>query len=236
MDIVYVLKPSEANGELRHSLRSVAENLPHAKVWIVGYKPSWVQHVGYIPVVQNPRQKHPNSLRNQRAALTSLEISDPFAFFNDDFYVLQPLSDIPVLNWGWMDDVIDGYGPTKLGSSYYRSMVATRDILHELGVRKPISYAAHVPLVTYKAPMLSAMRHNRPDCWVQHATIYGNLHQLGGETLTDDVKVYDTRGRLPDWVETSRFVSTSDISFLRGPIGRWLRDRFPNACHFEADQ
>ncbi|MGW4127971.1 hypothetical protein [Amycolatopsis japonica] len=235
MDIVYVLKPSESNDELRHSLRSVAENLPHAKVWIVGYKPSWITNVEYLPVVQQPRQKHPNSLRNQRAALTHHGISDPFAFWNDDFFLLQPLTEIPVLNWGWMDDVIDGYGPTRLGTSYYQSMLATREILHDLGVAKPISYAAHVPLVTHKAPMLAAMHYNRPSCWVQHATIYGNLHCLGGETLADDVKVYDTRGRLPTWVETARFVSTTDMSFMRGQIGRWLRDRFPNPCHFEAD-
>lgn len=233
MDIVYVLKAEERNEELRHSLRSVARNLPSARVWIAGYMPSWVTNVDHIDVPQKPSQKHPNSLRNQRAALEHPELSDPFAFFNDDFFVMKPLDDVPVTNWGYVDDVIHAEGKQRLGQSYHRSMVATREILRTLGYPKPISYALHTPLVTHKQPMLAAMVHNRPDCWVQHATIYGNQAQLGGERYEQDVKVYSTYEAVQPWMKDATFLSTSDNSFLRGHIGKWLRQQFPEPCRFE---
>lgn len=40
MDLVYIVKNSEVNEDLRYSLRSVAKFVPHNKIWIVGYKPS----------------------------------------------------------------------------------------------------------------------------------------------------------------------------------------------------
>jgi hypothetical protein len=235
MDLCYVLKAEERNDELRYSLRSVAANLPGATVWITGYKPSWVTGVEHIDIKQLSSQKHQNSLRNQRAALTHPELSDPFAFMNDDFFVMKPLPDVPVTNWGLMDDVIEREGMRRLGTTYHRSMIATREILRHLGYPKPVSYALHTPLVTHKAPMLAAMdAHNHPDYWVQHASIYGNVHGLGGETYAHDIKIYSTYGELPAWVREATFLSTSDISFLRGAIGGYIRERFPDPCRFEA--
>ena len=40
-DIVYFVKPSEDNDELKYSLRSL-KNLNHGQVYLVGYRPSWV--------------------------------------------------------------------------------------------------------------------------------------------------------------------------------------------------
>lgn len=239
-DVVYILKEAEVNEELRYSLRSVAENWPWADIVVVGYKPSWVTGVEYIPVEQIRGQKHPNSLRNQRTALTSLTISDPYWHMNDDFFVLQPSTNSrpTIYHWGTIDHVLSTYGPKGLGSSYYNSMVATRDVLYTLGHTSPMSYAAHVPLIIHKAPMLDALyKYNQAGVWIQHATIYGNEYGLGGTQLPNgDVKVYATDSRaVPSWVKTSEFVSTMDMSFARGRIGRWIRQRFPNPCRFEAD-
>lgn len=236
-DVVYVLKESELNEELRYSLRSVATNYPEARVWLVGYKPTWVTNVEHIPVKQVKGQKHPNSLRNQRAALTSLTISDPFWFWNDDMFLLSLTNTgPPVYHWGYVDSVLDSYGPSRLGTSYYRSMVATRGILSGLGYTNPLSYAAHVPLLTHKTPMLDALdKYNQDGVFIQHATIYANLIGLGGIELPHgDVKIYDAHpAPLPAWIEHTDLVSTSDLSFLRGPIGRWIQKRFPEPCRFE---
>ncbi|MFF3129757.1 hypothetical protein ACFVRD_48125 [Streptomyces sp. NPDC057908] len=51
-DIVYVVRPWNQNEQLRYSLRTLA-NLPHRRVWIAGYCPTWVgPDVGRIPVAQ----------------------------------------------------------------------------------------------------------------------------------------------------------------------------------------
>ena len=41
MDIVYNCRPGKQNEELRYSIRSVMENLPHDNLWVVGGKPEW---------------------------------------------------------------------------------------------------------------------------------------------------------------------------------------------------
>ena len=63
MDLVYIVKNSEVNEDLRYSLRSVAKFVPHDKIWIVGYKPSWVQNVEYLPVPQNLGSKWKNLIK-----------------------------------------------------------------------------------------------------------------------------------------------------------------------------
>ena len=45
MDFVYIVKEDEKNEDLKYSLRSIAKFYPENKVWIVGYKPSWVKNV-----------------------------------------------------------------------------------------------------------------------------------------------------------------------------------------------
>lgn len=240
LTLVYVVKEAELNEELRHSLRSVATNWPHAEVTVVGYKPSWVTGVNYIPVAQVKGQKHPNSLRNQRAALTNSDLPETYWSMNDDFFVLASLTNSAptTYHWGTVDHVLSTYGPDRLGSSYYRSMVATKQILTELGYANPLSYAAHVPMPIHRPTFLSVLdEYNRDDCWIQHMTIVGNLMNLGGTELPHgDVKIYDTfRTQLPEWLDESEYVSTYDMSFERGSIGLWLRRRFAEPCRFEAD-
>ena len=55
MDLVYVVRDG-ANPELRYSLRSVAVNLPHDRVWIVGHVPAWITGCETVPTVQAGRK------------------------------------------------------------------------------------------------------------------------------------------------------------------------------------
>lgn len=51
-DLVYILKQSDINPDLKFSLRSIEKFCTYRKVWIVGYKPSWIKNVEYLPTVQ----------------------------------------------------------------------------------------------------------------------------------------------------------------------------------------
>lgn len=231
-DLVYYVKAAEYNEELRYSLRSISENLPDASVTIVGYKPSWVSDVvRHIPTVQLPRKKHENARMNIRAALDSGAVSDPFWMLNDDMFLLRPVTELPLYDWGPVADVL-ALGE-KVGSVYHESMKATYQILLDLGYENPISYAAHVPDLVFKAPMKWAMdHHTRTDVNIQHATIQGNIQGLPSVPLSHDVKIYGM-GRVPKWVESADYVSTSDKSFMSGWIGDWIRKRFSNPSVFE---
>lgn len=54
-DIVYFVKNSEYNGELRYSMRSVLKNFPHRKIWFVGGLPKGIKPDYYQPVNQSEK-------------------------------------------------------------------------------------------------------------------------------------------------------------------------------------
>ena len=58
LDIVYFVKEWPTNEELHYSLRSVAKNMPHKRVWIFGGHPKGVIPDVYIKVKKLKEFKH----------------------------------------------------------------------------------------------------------------------------------------------------------------------------------
>jgi hypothetical protein len=229
LDLVYVVRPGDQNDELRYSLRSVAENLPHRRVWVVGHLPPWVTGTEWLPTDQSDT-KYRNSTGNVRAACEHPAISDPFVLMNDDFFVLKPIEAIPALHRGPVDQVAASYESSYGWSTYLGGMRDTADLLRGLGVAEPISYELHVPMVVHKAEMLEALEVGAHVPVLHKRTMYGNLAGVGGEE-TEDVKVSLQR---PDWRPSWTFLSTDAKTWRRG-VGEFVRMSFPEAGRYEAD-
>lgn len=224
-DVVYVVKEDERNPELRHSLRSLA-NLPHGRVWIAGYKPSWVtDDVGVIPVRQRGT-KWANSSRNMIAACEHPDVSAEFSYMNDDFFVMYPIPEVPVLNRGRAADVL---GATP-GSRYRRGGYATTEWLRRQGVADPLSYELHLPMTIHKDRMREVIDRGVADRVhpFHKRTAYGNLQQLGGDSVAD-CKIAD-RIAIPGY---GPFSSTSPEAFAHGRAGELIRNRFSEPCRYE---
>jgi hypothetical protein len=221
-DVVYICRAGEDNEELRHSLRSVAANLPHRKVWIVGYRPRWVApEVGYIPTMQRG-PKHANTWNNWKALTHCPDISDEFVLFNDDFFVTRPINDVPVLHRGTLNEMIDWYGQQRLASHRQRGAF-TRQILDRAGRGHLLSYELHVPMVVNRHVLAEAVglisRSGTPGYAVAKRTLYGNLAGVGGERA-HDVKAMRANDGLPE--SGLPFLSTSPASWT-GLAGGWIR-------------
>lgn len=232
-DVVYIVRPSDDNEELRFSLRSLSKNLKHDRVFFAGHKPSWVQNVIHIPTEQIPGQKHPNSLRNQWAAYTHPDVSDTFYLFNDDHFIMKRHEEMPILNWGPLDWALSTCN--TLGPSFAFSMATTRDILLDLGL-PTINYQLHIPCVIPKQQLVDVFTNFQTPApngaWLHHVTLAGNLYNWGGESRTKDVKVHELYV-LPQGIERQEFISTSDKSFTYGLIGQYVRAQFPEPCEYE---
>lgn len=229
-DVVYIVKASESNEELRHSLRSVAENLPHRRIWLVGYRPRWIDptDVGYVPTMQRG-PKHANTWANWIAAARHPEISDEFVLFNDDFFVMEPLADVPVLHRGPLAEMIDWYRVKRLTSHTQRASY-TRQMLQRGGHSgTPMSYELHVPMVVNRHILAAGadwLRTNSTSgSTVAKRTFYGNLARVGGQRCPD-LKVMNAADPLPQLPEGVPFLSTSPDSW-RGNAGGWVRRCFP---------
>lgn len=231
--IVYVVGPGDRNEELRFSLRSLAAHLPHEKVWIAGHRPDWVSdEVGHIPVAQT-RTRFQNSTANMRAACEHPDVggeAGEFVYFNDDFFVMQPLEGgVPLQHRGPLRDVI----ASTRSSLYRRGAQSTLLLMGRLGMEDDgelLSYELHAPLVVHKESMLKALDLGAPLPVLHKRTLYGNLIRLGGDQVPDvKVKTLDDPG------PGGLFVSTTDATFAQGAVGERIRAAFPDPCRYEGD-
>lgn len=228
--VVYVNKHGDTNEELRYSLRSLAKNLPHADVWIAGYTPRWVRDVCSVPVPQTAAvTKYGSSTANLRAAVEHPGLPDDCLLFNDDFFILTPVSEVPFFNRGSITDVAHMHLGQGYNGPYVAGMLGTQLLLQGLGVNRPLSFELHVPLPFSKIDMLKAL----DVCAVSglqvphKRSVYGNL--FGGPSVeTHDVKVI----RQHDPPVHTPFISTNTLSF-KGQTGDLIRRLFPEPCRYE---
>lgn len=236
MDAVYIYRDRPAGQELRWSLRGLAENLPHDRVWISGDVPEWVRNVGTIPLRQDG-SKHANAIRNLEAALGHPEVSDPFMLFNDDHFIVSKIKSLPLAHWGTMDKVIRRQGPSRLGENHYESLVYTRDRIAIMGYTDPLCYNLHIPYVIHKDTYREAFsRLYTPEppagIWPQPINLHQALRGAQGEHWPADVKMYKVSDRLDDYLLASPVVSTSDTAW-RGWPGRYVRALLATPSQYE---
>lgn len=224
---MYLCREGE-NEELRYSLRSLA-NLPHDRVWIFGGAPEWVR--GALLVATDQRDtKYRVTTRALRTACEHPSVSDPFLLFNDDFYILRPIDEIPVLHRGPVAAVLRQYRERWGGTSQYsKGMAQTLALLKRLGHARPLSYEVHVPLTIHKAAMLKALEIGEASgIRVLHKrTLYGNLAHVGGR-LIGDCKISKRQARTPI---KGPWLSSSDGTFEG--FERFLRSRFRESSPYE---
>lgn len=176
-DIVYVVRPGERNPALRYSLRSLA-NLPHRRVFVAGYCPTWVSNVTPIPVPRKTN-KFVSIEANLRGALHHPDIGEQCVYFNDDFFVTQPIDEVPVMHGG----PIEEYRPRD----EMRWRLA-RTVKEFTNWREPLrTYdGVHVPMPLNTSEACWNLNRIPGGClW---RTWYGNKVCLGGEQIRD-VKV-----------------------------------------------
>ncbi|MDX2813443.1 hypothetical protein PV410_12900 [Streptomyces sp. PA03-5A] len=227
LDLVVPVREDHAAHQLRYALRSWAANLPHRTVWLVGYRPPWVGGVRHIPTRQ-AGTKYQNTTRAVRAACEHPEVSETFLLCNDDFFVMTPVEEVPVMHRGPVREV-EAYYATRGNGSYLRGLRETRDLLVDLGHEDPVSYELHVPLPVDKEGMVAALSAGRHLDVVHKRTLYGNLAGIGGERI-EDVKVMH---RGPRFTASTPYLSTMPDSFGSGVVGQVIRRTFHQPCRYE---
>lgn len=226
LDVVYFSRGGE-NEELRYSLRSVEKNFPHRLVWIYGNKPDDISPDRFVPCQQGN-----NKWDNVREMLFKVcqnpLITKEFVLFNDDFFVMREVDELP--NWyrcSMYEHIIKiemqyNDEPTR----YTRQLRKTLALLEKN--KMPVnSYELHLPMIFDKQKLLHLLR--RTNGYHGMRTIYGNLYCLDAKPR-DDVKIYDNKKAVD---QTSTYLSTDDKSFANGLVGRFIRKSFPERSQFE---
>jgi hypothetical protein len=227
VDAVYICRDGD-NEELRYSLRSVAANMPHKNVWVVGGKPDW--YSGNFIEVRQDKDKYSNARANLRAIVECGDISPEFVLMNDDFYVLRKVDSVPYYHGGDLMDKIKTFEGFAAKSRYLQILWDTVHVLAYHGSPTTLDYAIHVPMRMEKenlGPLLGYEASIR--------TLYGNLFRVGGERI-DDVKVHTSPRGGPEQYDYEStdfpFLSTADRTFWQVRKGL-LKGLFPNPSTFE---
>lgn len=226
MDVVYVVRDGE-NEELRYSLRTL-QNVNHGKVWAFGGSPRWLNTdtVEHRRRAQNA-SPYMNTRSHIAAACNTPEVSDPFLLWNDDFFAMHEVGDVPVMHRGSLRSLIEQFANVK--TVWVRGMREAQETLISRGFPDALSYDLHAPLLVHKAEMREALRWaSRAQTHAVHVrTFYGNLANLGG-VETPDPKVMRRSGPFPE----GPWLSSSDETF-RSTVEPVLRYLFPHPSIYE---
>lgn len=223
-DIVYFLKDTDKNEELRFSLRSL-KNFPHGKVWFYGGCPDGLKPDYHIEVAQDQPTKWANIFKMFKMACLNEAITKSFWLFNDDFFIMKPVKKGPNYYCGdlykrvvTLEDKHNGITP------YSQQLRYTLQELEGMGCTT-INYALHTPmLINRKKGEELAKIIDGP----MIRCAYGNYFKVGGENHTD-FKIDSITKPYKD----GDYLSTNDKSFRYGVVGQQIREIFSNKCKYE---
>lgn len=221
LDIVYFVKESFINEELRYSLRSVCKNMPHKRVWIFGGCPKGIIPDVYWKVSQKGETKWDRVKNMFLMACQNKEITDDFILFNDDFFVMKPVSKIDPWYRSTMEEHIG-----VLGAGSYKDLL--KNVSKKLGPDAK-SYELHTPFIFNKKKLLDLIK-SSPEMHCTR-TMYGNKYDIGG-TQHHDIKAFDSRPAFK--YKEEEFLSTDDgVVNTNNDVWRYVKRTFSDKCEFE---
>ena len=221
LDVVYIVRPGE-NEELRYSLRSLKNLDFSGRVWVYGQPPKWLT-CDIVPHTQTGIGKWNKTRSSLDLVMRNEQISKQFILFNDDMFILKPIKEIPYYTTGTLNDYWhnDKFLVNGRLSDYARRLAYT-DKFFPGG----FNYELHIPFVLDKE-LLRKLR--RKYQFGATRSLYGNQWKVK-PVLTKDVKIYDLDEKIP---RGAVFVSTTDLSFANGQVGKSIRRRLSEPSRFE---
>ena len=215
-DVVYILKKDVQPDELRFSLRSVERNFPFNRVFFFCGRPEGINPDVYVPFEQIGATKWEKATSTYRKICES-DVSEDFWLFNDDFFIMERIDDLPYMYKGTLKERIDDLRDRRGNSSYCMN-------LEGCGFDS-LDYALHIPMLINKQKSIETLNTFKSPMF---RSLYGNYAKVGG-IKADDVKIYSAGLPQPG----QALLSTSDASFKFGRVGKIIRDKFSERSQWE---
>ena len=228
-DVVYILANDIKSDEIKYSVRSVVENFPYNRIVFYGGKPKGIEPDIYVEVEQIGFDRYEKVNYTLQKIFADDNLTDNFWLFNDDFFIMKPIEDLPYGIRGTLGHRIKElntlYGPS---GGDIKAQQAVKNYLEHKGFDS-INYDLHIPmLINRKLGAATLAEHPNQKLF---RSLYGNVNKIGG-TYMNDVKVYGA-GDEPD--KDSPLLSTKDSSFRYGLVGEYIREIFNEPCKYEED-
>ena len=223
-DIVYFVKDTPDNEELRYSLRSLS-NFPHRKVCFYGGCPKGLRPDHHVYVKQDKDNKWKNVSMMLDMACKNPQITKDFWLFNDDFFIMEKIKQPKNYYRGdlykrivQLEDVYKGFTP------YSKLLRNCAKELEALGCTTK-DFSLHIPIKINKEDMLSVRKLTDFEGF---RSLYGNYYNIADDTM-NDCKITS----LDKEYKGGCYLSTDDRAFKDGIVGKQIRERFPDKCKYE---
>jgi hypothetical protein len=230
VDAVYILGAGSlyADSEIRYSVRSLCKHVRNLRhLCIVGQRPVFLRTGKFIPFGSPFPCKDANIAGAMLMACRDKEISDPFFCVHDDHFILQDVAadEFPAYFSG---DVF-----RSSNRRYDRDLKAGLSILLRLGVKKPLCFETHTPILVHKVDMLLACRPVSLDLdSFTVKTLYANQCDRLKKVQLDDYKIVPP---LIDWTRLKGRPCFSTSPVILDDVKELLKKLYPKASPFEGD-
>lgn len=223
-DIVYFVKDSESNEELRYSLRSLV-NFPHRKVWFYGGCPKGLKPDHHVYVKQDKENKWKNVSMMLDMACRNPDITKDFWLFNDDFFVMEKIDKPKNYFRGdlykrivQLEDKYNGITP------YSQLLRNCAKELEALGCTTK-DFTLHIPFQINKLNMISLRCISKFEGF---RSLYGNCY-INTKLTMCDCKITSLNKTYKGGI----YLSTEDNAFKDGLVGKQIREKFSDRCKYE---
>lgn len=222
MDALYIVRKGRGSSALTYSLRSLEACFPVDHVFFMG-SPDGDWQVKKVEGNFDQGDKWYNLDVAWRHMPNVDELSNPFIYMNDDFFLLKSLMYIPTFHRGPLSEKppYDNYGVDRFQVSLF---------LEQHGYTM-LDFELHIPMVIYKEKVAQLY-----DSWGSRPvhghqrSLYGNIAQLEAKPM-GDVKIRDiTEDTMADM---DLFVSCDPTSWFRHPIFKEVRRMYDKPCRWE---
>ncbi len=230
LDVVYMIKDAVYNDELRYSLRSLEKNVSGIRhVWFYGGRPTSVRPDKQVVVNQKGETKWDRVRAMLKMVGENNRITEDFLLFNDDFFVMHPITELPPYAYGTLEQLCRRIERKNWGkpTPYTLKLEDTIKTLERDGL-PTYNFELHVPTILNRQRLLKIIE-KYPDTKGTRS-LYGNSYLVDGMRPMKDVKIFDSK-TIPD--HSSVFLSTEDLSFSNGVVGKFIRESFPSKSRWE---
>lgn len=230
-DFVYILGTGSRwkNNEIRYSLRSLTQYVPHRRVIIIGHKSDWMTKVLHIPAVDDQENKMQNAIQKIRIACQIEGLSQEFILMNDDFFFLKEHQKIETFTNGTLAKMRDDH-KTQAGYYFY-AIKNTLDLLQQAGIKEPLNYEHHRPMRIDKTKFLTMVDalNWKKEIYI-FRSIYGNIY---GVPAIDkpDCKIFSFNHLSK--IERGDIISTDNPVVMTKKFQTWIQNKYPTRSKYE---
>lgn len=232
-DVVFCIAPGVKRPELQYALRSLTM-IPHRRVFFIGGMPDWVVDVEHVPLPQKGKWQ---DLTRMWDLIPTMDLTPEFIYTEDDYFILKPVTDIPNYHAKReLKNKVDWNKKYPRGSipfTWAGSLRATYDLLVANGIKHPLSFDVHIPMIVEKDRI--------PHAWdpgnipLRYRDLIGNTATREPVEIIRDVKCSTLNNTAAVLDLDLGFLSSSDQTFVKAGVETALRGVHPEPCRYEQE-